>query len=58
MYDNNMYLISPQGSGQVTVLWTNSTVSYSTFKIPNVEEFKKNYVSCSYHVMSHDHHGC
>ena len=46
MYDNNMCLLSPQGSGQVTVLWTSSTVSYSSFKIMNVEEFKKKYVSC------------
>ena len=45
MYDNNMCLLSPQGSGQVTVLWTSSTVSYSSFKIMNVEEFKKKYVS-------------
>ena len=39
------YLTFPQGTGRVTVMWTNSTVSYSTFKISNVEEFKKNYVS-------------
>ena len=38
-------LISPQGSGKATVLWTSSTVSYSTFKILNVEEFKKRHVS-------------
>ena len=39
-------LLSPQGSGQVIILWTSSTVSYSSFKIINVEEFKKKYVSC------------
>ena len=43
-YDNRMFN-SPQGSGKATGLWTSSTVSYSTFKILNVEEFKKRHVS-------------
>ena len=42
--DNRMFN-SPQGSGKATGLWTSSTVSYSTFKILNVEEFKKRHVS-------------
>lgn len=42
--DNGMFNY-PQGSGKATGLWTSSTVSYSTFKILNVEEFKKRHVS-------------
>ena len=57
MYDNNIYLIIPQGSGKATGLWTKSTVSYSTFKIQNVEEYKKKYVSYMNDVIVNCYHG-